>query len=102
MTTDEKKISRLINYTTLVLKLLSKNPIYVQGKIPKNIVQYNFEKKLADIFLYPKTESTGNGYEKFYDWEILDKISELSNKHGISYNIGITDNLELRIQIYVI
>lgn len=57
----------------------------------------------ADIYWPPIVNRTSNGHSKFFNWELIDKLKEVSDKYNISYRIGYdTDNFDLVIQVYVV
>jgi hypothetical protein len=87
---------KLINDVAHVLKAL----FAVSGK--KSIkVDYRLWDNTAYIFWPPDITSTGNGHERYYSWETIDALKEVSDEKGITYKIGLTDSLEMNIKITV-
>lgn len=54
-------------------------------------------------YIIGQTENynTGNGTERTYSCQLLEKLIKLYNKYNVHFHIGHTDNLEMHIQIYV-
>ena len=99
-----KKQRKLINDTAYILKYIAESYVlpYNNGGGGRNTkVQYDFSNCKAYIFVQPINTKTGNGFERVYDWKFIDELANLSDKYSINYKIGLTDNLELHIQIYV-
>lgn len=65
-------------------------------------VDYNFDKREANIHWKGGIEKTGNGYQHFISWVILEEIKKTSDKYKISYSVGHTDSIELVIQVYIV
>lgn len=45
--------------------------------------------------------STGNGHERTYSCQLLQKLVKLYDKYNVNFHVGHTDNIEMHIQIYV-
>lgn len=95
MTKEERK---LFNDVQRVMKAL------YEVETRENIkVMYKPFKNVADIFWPPVVKQHGNGHTKFFEWDLIDALKQVSDKYSISYRIGYdTDNFELVIQIYVV
>lgn len=99
-----KQVRKLLNDVTHILKVCEEG-----GYIPtdKTTVKYDFKWRddsthcRAFIMLSTENYSTGNGYERTYGYQLLEKLVEVSNKYNISFHIGLTENIEMHIQVYV-
>lgn len=94
MTKDERK---LLNDVAHVLKAL----YTIDPDTTKLKVDYQIFNLRAYIHWRPQITSTGNGHERYFNWGIIDALKEISDSKGISYKVGLTDSLELNIQIYI-
>lgn len=95
----EKQEMKLINDVAYVLKALRKAQSGYTDRAVR--VDYDFRRQEANIYWPQEIKNTGNGMTRYYTWEVIDVLKDVSDKKTISYKIGLTDNMELHIQIYV-
>jgi hypothetical protein len=96
--TNMIKNNKLIKHTGLILQCLQKT---VMTSMLKLKVSYNFSENLSLIYLDPVLEKINSENSYYYDWELIEKLIEVSNKYKISYKIGIDNEFRLHIQIFV-
>lgn len=98
MTAHDKENRKLLNDVAETMKVLSEHSYSNQNKIR---VDYNLREQVVYIYYPPDVKYTGNGYERVYGWQLLEKLIPMFLKKNISYKIGLTDSSELHIQIYI-
>jgi hypothetical protein len=100
----DKNIPILINQVSHFLKAIAKNKSmpFNNGTGLDTKVEYKFSEDKAYIYIKADNTRTGNGFERYYDWNIIDNLKDVSDKYGINYKIGLNDALELNVQVYVL
>ena len=98
------KERKLISGVAEVLKVLTH---FSDKSVIK--VNYDFSHREVDgtdcrayIFLPGEIVNTGNGYERTYSWELMEKLVDLVRKKNILFHVGETDSITLHIQVYVL
>jgi hypothetical protein len=98
-----KEFSKLVAHVAHFLKAIGDG--YANGEHPhvepEIRVSYNLEVEEAYIYVTPQSYGTGNGIESTFDYSIIDKLAQLSEKYRISYRIGQDEHRQLHFQIYV-
>lgn len=99
----DKLESKLVNDVARVIKMLIEHGIQHDKLTVKYDFAYRNDGTSARAYvMFPTCNySTGNGHERTYGHELISKIVELADKHGISYHLGLTENLDMHIQVYV-
>lgn len=90
-----------MNDVSHIMKLVSECDDLPRRNGLKVRVDYDFNACKAYVFVPQHIYSTGNGHERYFSYGFIDKLSQLSDKHAISYRIGLTDSLEFHVQIFV-
>lgn len=96
-----KSARKLINDVGIILKYISESYSVPFPNGRKVKVEYDLSHNKALVHLPPEIRSTGNGHERYYSHTLLGNLAGLSKKHGISYKIGLADNLDFHVLIYV-
>lgn len=97
-----KQFAKLVTHVAHFLKAIAEEFAVGESYIKQNLtVKYDLEELTAHIYPSPNPTYTNGNHEFTYDYTIIDKLVELSNKYGISYRIGKDVYEVLHFQIYV-
>lgn len=93
-----KNKRKLIRQVNSVLSLLAEDEVFIGQNFK---VVYKLDVLETCIYVPTIKDREPMGYTQYYNWSLIDKLVELSDKETISYNIGLDVNLELHIQIFI-
>ena len=109
MKTEKKQNSADVAYTRSCKKLIKHvGAVLALASQEENIeykhikVEYRFINAKAYLYIPSIVNNDyDSGLKKLYNWSFIDKLSELSNNMTISYQIGVTLDSQLFVEVYL-
>lgn len=93
---------KLMNDVARVLKVLEEEE-GMQSVTVKYNLNWRDDNTHCRAYIMGVTDnySTGNGHERTYSCQLMEKLIDLYKKHNVHFHVGVIDNVEMHIQIYV-